>query len=110
MFKLFSSEIEKKKINANLYISPDLPSFIYSDPLRMNQIVLNLLSNAVKFTPIGGRIDLAVTLEDVNEISIQVCDTGHGMSEEEQKSLFNTFYQADQTSTRTFGGTVTFYW
>ena len=78
------------------------------DPTRLRQILLNLIGNAVKFTD-RGVVFLDVKLmrqtDQDCELRFSVRDTGVGMSEEVQKKLFQTFTQADATTTRRFGGT-----
>jgi CheY-like chemotaxis protein len=81
---------------------------LVGDPSRLRQILLNLLSNAVKFTE-QGEVSLEIkqldeTSEDVG-LSFSVRDTGIGISEENQKKLFQSFNQADASTTRRFGGT-----
>ncbi|MHB9047134.1 MAG: ATP-binding protein, partial [Pirellulales bacterium] len=84
-----------------------IPETIHTDPMRLRQILVNLVGNAVKFTSMGG-VRLAVRLaEDPCEPSIQfdVIDSGIGMTREQVDRLFRPFTQADETTTRRFGGT-----
>jgi two-component system, sensor histidine kinase and response regulator len=87
----------------------DCPEVIIGDSNRIRQILINLLSNAVKFTDTGG-ISLVLYIENqiddthVN-ISFKVKDTGIGMTDEQQKRLFQEFEQADSSTTRLYGGT-----
>lgn len=74
------------------------------DPLRINQVLTNLLSNAVKFTA-EGSVSLRVKGLDSDLIRFEVEDTGIGLKEEERKSLFMSFSQADMSTSRRFGGT-----
>jgi signal transduction histidine kinase len=76
---------------------------VNGDPARLQQIVWNLLINAVKFTPKGGRIQ--VVLERVNSYaSLTVSDTGEGITPEFLPHVFDRFRQADQSTTRAYGG------
>jgi PAS domain S-box-containing protein len=78
-------------------------SSIAGDPARLQQVVWNLLSNAIKFTPKGGRVQ--VRLERVNShVEIAVSDTGTGISPKFLPHVFDRFRQADQSTTREFGG------
>ena len=74
------------------------------DPLKFSQILTNLLSNAIKFTEKGGVI---LELKDLGQdkIRFNVIDTGIGLKEEQRKSLFKEFTQADMSTTRKYGGT-----
>ena len=74
------------------------------DPLRLSQIIINLLTNAVKFTA-SGEIGLYVNKTAENNLQFEVKDTGIGLSLEEQESLFQSFSQADGSTTRKYGGT-----
>jgi adenylate cyclase len=76
------------------------------DPMRLRQILLNLLSNACKFTK-QGEITLKArkVADGANWIELSVCDTGIGMTPEQQAKLFAEFTQADSLTARRFGGT-----
>jgi signal transduction histidine kinase len=85
-------------------LSPDLPE-IATDRQKVKQIVLNLLSNALKFTP-EGSVAIRLELHDhAGEISIAVSDTGIGIAEENQKTIFEAFEQANSSLARRQGGT-----
>ncbi len=76
---------------------------VNGDPARLQQVAWNLLSNAVKFTAKGGRIQ--VLLERVNsQVTLSVSDNGEGIAPEFLPYVFDRFRQADQTTTRAFGG------
>jgi CheY-like chemotaxis protein/anti-sigma regulatory factor (Ser/Thr protein kinase) len=78
-------------------------SSIAGDPSRLQQVVWNLLSNAIKFTPKGGRVQ--VRLERINShLEIAVSDTGSGISTKFLPHVFDRFRQADQSTTREYGG------
>ncbi|WP_432471048.1 ATP-binding protein [Amphritea sp. HPY] len=84
-----------------------LPHEILGDPTRIRQIATNLISNAIKFTEQGQviiRLDLAATDADSIVIQLSVKDSGIGVTDEQQKHLFNAFSQADSSITRRFGG------
>lgn len=99
---------DEKRIEIITEIPERLPDIIYADPLRLKQILVNLLSNAVKFTD-SGFVELRIQYKytDSTEIHIDfsVCDSGIGISEDQQKRLFKAFSQADSSTTRKFGGT-----
>lgn len=92
-----------------LNLQPGLPANVVVDPLRLKQVLLNLMGNANKFTS-NGTIELRIDGEPVPDSSrwrftFYVQDTGIGISEENQTKLFNAFTQADNSTTRKFGGT-----
>ncbi len=76
----------------------------YGDSLRISQILTNLLTNAVKFTD-EGKITLKVQLLENHMVQFDICDTGIGLTKEQQKKLFQSFSQADGSTTRKYGGT-----
>ncbi len=78
-----------------------------TDPARLRQVLLNLLTNAVKFTPHGSVETRLSELEEAGErrFRFEVEDTGIGITDEQQRDLFEPFTQADASSTRTYGGT-----
>ncbi|MBP7496398.1 MAG: response regulator [Bacteroidales bacterium] len=77
---------------------------VISDPLRLQQILINLIGNAVKFTE-KGYVEFGYNLTSDNTVLFYVTDTGIGISEEEQKVVFERFRQADYSMNRQFGGT-----
>jgi PAS domain S-box-containing protein len=101
---------EEKGLDLDIDVAADVPVRLKGDPLRLGQILINLGNNAVKFTSRGG---VSVTVErlrqeeDENRIVLQFCvaDTGIGMTQEQQGKLFQSFSQADSSTTRRFGGT-----
>jgi PAS domain S-box-containing protein len=92
------------RLSVSRNLSPDLPE-IETDRQKVKQIVLNLLSNALKFTPEGS---VAIRLQHEageDEITIAVTDTGIGVAEENQKTIFEAFEQANSSYVRRQGGT-----
>ncbi|MFZ4581004.1 MAG: response regulator, partial [Paludibacter sp.] len=98
----------KKGLELLLNVQPNLPRYIYIDPIRTKQILINLLSNAVKFTH-AGEVELKVSFDEktkkTGRICISVRDTGIGIKEADKKKLFKAFSQADTSTTRRYGGT-----
>jgi signal transduction histidine kinase/CheY-like chemotaxis protein len=92
-----------KKIALTAAVGPDLP-MLYTDEVRLLQILNNLLSNAVKFTERGG-VTLTAGAAADDRVVISVQDTGIGMSPEDLPQLFTEFYQADSSHTRRYEGT-----
>ncbi len=109
-FDLFVQAAAKKNLELICDVEPDAPEGLLGDPTRLRQIVVNLLGNAIKFTE-DGEVSVHVSpLEpDVDskacKLEFSVRDTGIGISEEAQKRLFQSFTQADVSSTRKYGGT-----
>lgn len=83
---------EKKNIDLEIGVVPDLPP-MRQDQARVQQILNNLLSNAIKFTPEGGRITVSAARETEAWLLMQVTDTGVGIAEEDQQSIFEKFRQ-----------------
>ncbi|HVR98119.1 MAG TPA: ATP-binding protein [Thermoanaerobaculia bacterium] len=85
-------------------LSPDVPD-VRTDRQKVKQIVLNLLSNALKFTPQGAIAIRVVHENESDQVAIAVQDTGIGISEENQKTIFEAFGQADSSYAKRHGGT-----
>jgi two-component system phosphate regulon sensor histidine kinase PhoR len=84
----------------NLTIKTQMPSrpvLIKADPSRLVQILINLLSNAVSFTPEGGTVKVTTTIND-GTVDVQVTDTGIGMTQEQQRRIFERFYRGSAES------------
>ncbi len=99
---------EDKGIELLFTSTQGIPNALIGDPLRLGQILLNLGTNAVKFTQKGEVIiDIRVTEEDDEQVllTFAVKDSGIGMSSEQQARLFQSFSQADTSTTRKYGGT-----
>lgn len=95
----------QKNLQLNLNVHFNTDREIVGDPTRLRQILLNLIGNAIKFTNKG---EVKVTLEFLNNhkkfIRFKIQDTGLGVSQEKHHLLFNSFFQADNSITRKFGG------
>jgi signal transduction histidine kinase/DNA-binding response OmpR family regulator len=106
--QLVASEAEAKRVRVVSEIAAEVPHRISGDEMRFNQVLLNLLSNAVKFSE-GGSVTIRLGLESEEDdrvmLRLSVADTGIGMTPEQQASLFQSFTQADSSTTRRFGGT-----
>ena len=105
--ELFIVQFREKNLDFEYIIDPDIPEYLFGDPLRIKQILLNLISNSIKFTSLGG-IKLVITLcstEPNLELRFEVQDTGIGIPEDKQKTLFEAFTQVDSSTTRKYGGT-----
>jgi PAS domain S-box-containing protein len=99
---------QSKGLEMACLIHHDIPLVVRGDPGRLRQILTNLLGNAIKFTEAGEvvlRARLATMSEDDVTISVEITDTGLGISPEERGRLFQSFSQADSSITRKFGGT-----
>ena len=105
---LMRDSAEAKGLQLELKLGKNLPHAILGDPNRLNQILLNLLSNAVKFTNRG---TVTLTLQVVQnltaavELCFTVSDTGIGVPLEAQQRIFESFVQAEGSTTRQYGGT-----
>ncbi len=106
--ELLAERAQSKNVELVCFVSAEVPTMVGGDPGRLKQIILNLLNNAVKFTD-QGEITLRVTTLEENESHVMlrfaVSDTGIGIRPEAQKLLFESFSQADMSTTRKFGGT-----
>ena len=101
--------VDQRQQKFIVHIDDAIPKYLIGDDQRLAQVITNLLGNAVKFTPEKGSISLDTRFlgeeAGVCTIQIKVTDTGIGISPEQQARLFQSFAQAENTTTRKFGGT-----
>jgi CheY-like chemotaxis protein len=90
-----------KSIHVTLQAPADCS--VYGDPERLQQVFWNLLSNAIKFTAAGGSVDVEMAIQE-RSVSVAVVDSGIGIAREFVPFVFDRFRQADQTTTRSYGG------
>ncbi len=104
---LFWEKARSKGLELAVHIAPDVPALVIGDPTRVNQVVTNLVNNGLKFTETGGvTIDLSMEVKGGrSRLRIAVTDTGVGIEESRVDAIFEAFSQADQSTTRKFGGT-----
>lgn len=105
---LFSALAKEKDVDVSLTILPEGALWIKMDLNRFRQVLINLVSNAIKFTSEGAvTVVVSVVSENLKnvELRIDVKDTGIGIAKKTQDKLFQSFTQADASTTRKFGGT-----
>jgi CheY-like chemotaxis protein/signal transduction histidine kinase/methyl-accepting chemotaxis protein len=117
---LFRAQMEKKNIEFTTIISDNCPRKLHTDIGKLEQILKNFLSNALKFTPEKGKVSLNFSsgigkndfispslnkLKSDEILCIQIEDNGIGISDVNKKKLFQTFQQADSSTSRKYGGT-----
>ena len=99
---------EKEDLEVLFATAQDVPRFLVGDPLRLGQVLINLANNAVKFTDTGEIVvstELVKKNKDRISLKFSVSDTGIGLTEEQAGKLFQSFTQADTSTTRKYGGT-----
>ncbi|RLU02166.1 MAG: hybrid sensor histidine kinase/response regulator, partial [Ketobacter sp.] len=101
---VFSVTAKEKGLYFNTYISARVPARIDGDAARLGQILTNLLSNAFKFTQEGEVTLTADCDETFQYLVIKVSDTGVGIPEQKQHSIFEQFAQAERSTSRKYGG------
>jgi TMAO reductase system sensor TorS len=105
---LFSEGAHRKGLKLICRIPNDIPATLYGDPIRIRQILNNLIINAIKFTDKGKVVIHVVVVEAMENsvrMRIEVRDTGIGIPQEAQATIFDSFVQADGATTRKYGGT-----
>lgn len=107
--KLLAVRAHQKNLELILNIATDVPDRVFGDAGRLRQVIVNLVNNAIKFTELG-EVEVSVCLaDDAQEMSAKlnfsVRDTGIGIPHEKFQTIFNSFSQADTTTTRKYGGT-----
>ncbi|MFC7336434.1 response regulator [Haloferula chungangensis] len=100
----FEPVAAKKSLELRMEIEPGVPKSIESDSQRLEQILKNLLSNALKFTE-NGKVMVRVSPVPGGRVGFVVSDTGIGITPEQQRIIFDPFFQADGTTSRKYGGT-----
>ena len=108
IIKVMTISAEDKGIKLHHHLQSDLPYDVLGDPERLKQVLVNILGNAIKFTQ-EGEVNVYVFGQRKNasqyNFTFEIIDTGVGMSNDALRSIFNKFTQADQSTTRKFGGT-----
>lgn len=107
VIRFYRYNIEKKHLKLIVNISEDIPVYLIGDEFRLTQIIDNLLSNAIKFTH-DGEIKLNVSMNANNSHKVvllfTVIDTGIGIDVQDKDKIFMSYYQADGSITRSYGG------
>jgi len=108
IYDLFSSKASEKGLTMVSQVREAVPRIVFGDPVRLRQILTNLIENAIKFTGYGS-VHLMANLEKQGEGACTLCfevrDTGIGLTQEQITGIFDTFSQADSSTTRKYGGT-----
>lgn len=105
---VFRERTRSKNIFLRAHLSKGIPDRVFSDPTRIRQILINMVGNAVKFTASGGVTIVVSANENIGEktqFRILVKDSGVGLTSEQKEHLFQPFMQADNSTTRKYGGT-----
>lgn len=111
VLQLFSERAVSSDLEIAGYVAPDVPRQILADPVRLGQVLTNLVNNAMKFTKSGGVMVSIETVGEPNEndpraaLRFSVRDTGIGIPDDKIATIFEAFAQADQSTTREYGGT-----
>jgi signal transduction histidine kinase len=106
--KPLSIRAHQKGLDFNWSVAPQVVDLLAGDPVRLGQVVVNLVGNAVKFTNRGGvTVSVQREFQDGEHMTLgfTVADTGIGVPMERQKEIFTSFTQADNSTTRKYGGT-----
>ena len=105
---MFAAHAQKKGVALNVRFTPETCFALRGDSLHLRQVIINLVGNAIKFTS-SGMVELRVSTmsqdESATRLKFEVIDTGIGIAPEAQKSIFESFTQADTSIARKYGGT-----
>ncbi len=111
VINLLSKSAYEKDLDLLIYVDPNIPLELISDPLRLKQAVINLLSNAIKFTN-EGYVSLEIHKRmgnhndnNMDYLEFRVIDTGIGIKDEDIDTIFEPFTQSDDSLTRRYSGT-----
>ena len=113
--EIMALRAHEKGLEIVCHIMPEVPRHLVGDPIRLRQVLVNLIGNAIKFTDSGEIVFSVESLagdfndpedgSDVIELLFSVSDTGIGIPEDKQETVFDAFTQADSSTTRKYGGT-----
>ncbi len=108
VLELLAERANSKNLELTNWIFQNVPTTVLGDPGRFRQVLMNLVANAIKFTEVG-EVSVQVALVSENdhevELDVKIIDTGIGLTPEQQSKLFQSFTQADGSTTRKYGGT-----
>jgi len=106
--KIFAVSAAEKRLDLGVHVADSTPDWLVGDPDRLQQVLLNLINNAIKFTLRGGvQVGVEHETAGAGEVTVHfaVQDTGIGIPADKQRIIFESFRQADGSTTRRFGGT-----
>ena len=111
--QLMRNTASAKSVDLSIGVSPDLPQWVFSDPVRLRQLLINLVGNAIKFTrsspdksaEVQLRVEPGTLTGGQPGMFLRVTDNGIGMTQDVIAKLFQPFTQADSSTARQFGGT-----
>jgi PAS domain S-box-containing protein len=106
--KTLAVRADQKRLELSARVSAEVPKAVVGDPTRLRQLIVNLVGNAIKFTERGNIVvdaELQSQSSDALYLHMRVSDTGIGIPHEKQQLIFESFAQADGSTTRRFGGT-----
>jgi two-component system sensor histidine kinase RpfC len=105
---VLAAQAEIRRLYLNVYVMPEVPHALRGDPYHLRQVLYNLIGNGIKFTQSGG---VTLTVSSLGEsdhavrLRFAIQDTGIGIAPEVQERIFESFVQADDSTTRRYGGT-----
>ncbi len=108
LVQTYTFSAKEKGLSLKLEVDPNIPDTLIGDPTRINQVLTNLIGNAIKFTQEGGvTVRIKTLREDKEKVVLEysVSDTGIGIPHNKLRSIFESFSQAEKSTTRQFGGT-----
>jgi signal transduction histidine kinase len=106
--QLITPEAQRRGVETIFEAPDDIPDLVVGDPYRLHQVLLNLLNNAVKFTEVGSitlRVACVEKAPASTLLQFSIIDTGIGIPQSAQSRIFESFSQADNSTTRKYGGT-----
>jgi len=106
--RILQAQAQSKGLELRVTVMPEVPHALTGDPHHLRQILVNLVGNAIKFTERGNvTVHVSLLSEQYNGVRVKfsVRDSGIGIAPEAQQQIFDSFTQADQSTTRRFGGT-----